>query len=86
MIYENSLYEVVVDGETRDIYRVVNKETGVAEGSAQNLPQAIGVAEQYRFMLENEVWRRALAEMYGFEDVDEDEDIPGEHPIAKAVN
>ena len=60
-ISEKGHYDVYISDEG---YSVRNTTTGVVEYSSKSLPQAIGVAEQYDYMLSNNTWQEVLADMF----------------------
>lgn len=68
----NKHYQVIVsprlivgdaEGDISNYY-IQNIQTELMEASSNQLPQAIAVAEQFDFMLENDTWKDALSEMF----------------------
>lgn len=57
LLHENENYFVRTALESEKNYEVVNKETEKIEYFHNYLPQVIGVAEQFNFLLVNKVWK-----------------------------
>lgn len=45
-------------------YGVINKDTDQIEFRTDSLPQAIGAAEQFDYILTNETWKETISQHY----------------------
>ena len=67
----NSRYYVIVDKNGPENYGVYNSDFDICEHRCKTLPQAIGIAEQFDFMLSHDTWRDILTGTFGTINVDE---------------
>ena len=70
VVYTNSRYNVEIDneGEFEHPYILVSLEHGVVEGTYENLPAALGMAEQMAMILDNELWKGMAQQLFGEDD------------------
>lgn len=65
-IYQNTYYNVqLVKEDTETPYHVCHNEHGVVEYAADNLPQALIVAEQFSALLTGDKFKHEVADLYG---------------------
>ena len=73
----NNQYEVrFLQGADEPNYGVFNVYTARAEYKCDTLPQAIGVAEQFDYMLTNDVWKQELAIQFGVQEEELGQTLP----------
>ena len=84
IMYQNENYEVnYVEGILRSQYQVINRITGGIEFESQQLPKALGAAEEFNLLLVEEVHKKIkdFHPMFAFmsDEEEEGEEIIGEH-------
>lgn len=67
----NNRYYVLVDRNGTDNYGVYNSNFDICEHRCKTLPQAIGIAEQFDYMLTHETWREIITGTFGYLNMDD---------------
>lgn len=66
-VYQNSRYKVDLAESavtTDENYFIIHLEHGTVEGKSDNLPQALILAEQFAYILDNEQHKQMVKDMY----------------------
>jgi hypothetical protein len=65
LVYRANQYEVFYEeGADNNNYSVTNVVTGAVEYRCKTMPQAIAVAEQFTYMIDNDTWRGIIANSF----------------------